>query len=122
LEKKWEKTIQLDASIRLGGPRSENNSGGSDISPEGARASQPYRCILLNGFFTLFLQKTRRLEECNNKSKKETVGTFKKVLTVNQVFDIILTWYRSKDWVKAISAGLPERTGLVPIQQITSTL
>jgi tRNA (guanine9-N1)-methyltransferase len=48
-----------------------------------------------------------------DKSKKEAVGTFKKVLTVNQVFDIILTWYRSKDWVKAISAGLPERTGLV---------
>jgi hypothetical protein len=66
LEKKSEKTIQLDVSISMGGPRSENNSGGSDISPEGARASQPYRCIQLNGFFTLFLQTTSLLEECNN--------------------------------------------------------
>lgn len=44
-------------------------------------------------------------------------GTLKKVLTVNQVFDIILEWHRSKDWIKAISVGLPERTGFVPIDQ-----
>jgi tRNA (guanine9-N1)-methyltransferase len=41
-------------------------------------------------------------------------GTFKKVLTINQVFDILLEWYKTKDWIKAISVGLPERTGFVP--------
>jgi hypothetical protein len=59
--KSVKKTIQQDASIRLGGPRSENNSGGSDISPEGAQASQPYRCILLNGFFYTFSPKNSAL-------------------------------------------------------------
>lgn len=41
-------------------------------------------------------------------------GTFKSVLTINQVFDIMLKWYETKDWQQAISAGLPSRTGFVP--------
>ena len=48
-------------------------------------------------------------------TRSET-GTFKQVLTINQVVDIILEWHRSKDWVKAISAGLPQRTGFVPLE------
>jgi len=41
-------------------------------------------------------------------------GTLKKILTVNQVFDIVLEWYRTEDWIKAISIVLPERTGFLP--------
>ncbi|CAL8073813.1 unnamed protein product [Orchesella dallaii] len=41
-------------------------------------------------------------------------GTYKKVLTINQVVDIILEWHLTKDWVAAISKGLPERTGFQP--------
>ncbi|CAG7838643.1 unnamed protein product [Allacma fusca] len=48
-------------------------------------------------------------------SKSET-GTFKKVLTINQVIDIVIEWHRSKDWVQAIQAGLPKRTGFVPAE------
>lgn len=44
----------------------------------------------------------------------DTSGTFKKVLTVNQVVEIILEWHRTQDWVAAISKGLPERTGFRP--------
>lgn len=44
----------------------------------------------------------------------DPTGTFKKVLTVNQVVEIILEWHRSQDWVAAISKGLPERTGFRP--------
>ncbi|XP_021955463.1 tRNA methyltransferase 10 homolog B-like isoform X2 [Folsomia candida] len=46
-------------------------------------------------------------------AEKGSGGTFKKVLCVNQVFDIILEWHKTKDWVKAITAGLPERAGFV---------
>lgn len=41
-------------------------------------------------------------------------GTYKKVLAINQVFGIILKWYETKDWVKALSVGIPERTGFRP--------
>jgi Trm5-related predicted tRNA methylase len=42
-------------------------------------------------------------------------GTYKTVLTVNQVFDIILKWYQTKDWTIALEAGLPKRSGFIPI-------
>jgi len=41
-------------------------------------------------------------------------GTYKTVLTVNQIVDIILKWYETKDWIKAIQVGLPQRTGFIP--------
>lgn len=44
-------------------------------------------------------------------------GTYKKVLTVNQVVDIILEWHRTHDWIFSISKGLPKRTGFQPRQR-----
>lgn len=53
-------------------------------------------------------------------------GTFKKVLTINQIVDIILEWHRTHNWVESISKALPERTGFRPkagqvlVQQIST--
>jgi len=38
-------------------------------------------------------------------------GNFKQILTINQVFDILLKWKESKDWSKALAVGVPQRTG-----------
>ena len=40
-------------------------------------------------------------------------GNYKKVLTVNQVVDILLTFAETGDWTKALEAGVPKRTGFV---------
>jgi len=46
--------------------------------------------------------------------KKSGTGTYKKILTVNQMIDIVIEWFKSYDWQVAIEAGLPKRTGLIP--------
>eukprot|EP00088_Acartia_fossae_P070776 TRINITY_DN9560_c0_g1_i1.p1 TRINITY_DN9560_c0_g1~~TRINITY_DN9560_c0_g1_i1.p1 ORF type:complete len:285 (+),score=44.60 TRINITY_DN9560_c0_g1_i1:74-928(+) len=40
-------------------------------------------------------------------------GTFKQILTVNQVFDILLKFQETKSWPEALKAGVPARTGFV---------
>jgi len=40
-------------------------------------------------------------------------GTYKQILTINQVFEILLKYYESKNWPVAINAALPKRVGLV---------
>lgn len=45
--------------------------------------------------------------------RKAPSGTYSKILTVNQVFDILLTLYNTNDWKKALTAGVPPRTGFV---------
>lgn len=50
------------------------------------------------------------LEHC----EKTGEGTFKQILTINQVFDIIVTYFACKDWKQALSVGLPNRIGLKP--------
>lgn len=49
--------------------------------------------------------------------KGGTGGSLKQILTVNQVFDIILKYQETNNWIEAILAGLPPRTGLVPKDQ-----
>ncbi|KAI0211530.1 tRNA-dihydrouridine(16/17) synthase [NAD(P)(+)]-like [Lamellibrachia satsuma] len=44
---------------------------------------------------------------------KSPQGTYKKVLSVNQVFQILLSYTMSHDWAVALSAGVPARTGFV---------
>ncbi len=39
----------------------------------------------------------------------------KQILTINQVFEILLTYYETKDWRAALSRGVPARTGFVVI-------
>ena len=45
------------------------------------------------------------LKDENNK------GTFKEILTVNQVFDILQKFYECKDWSIALSNNIPQRVG-----------
>ncbi|KAK2176579.1 hypothetical protein NP493_645g00004 [Ridgeia piscesae] len=40
-------------------------------------------------------------------------GTHKKILSVNQVFQILLSYTMSHDWTEALSSGVPARTGFV---------
>ena len=45
------------------------------------------------------------------KMAKDETGTFIKVLSVNQVFEILLELSNSGDWSKALSSNVPRRTG-----------
>jgi len=40
-------------------------------------------------------------------------GTFNQILSINQVFDILLTYMTSKDWGEALKKNVPERKGWV---------
>lgn len=40
-------------------------------------------------------------------------GNFKKILTINQVFDIILKWKETGDWNEALCVGVPPKTGFI---------
>ena len=42
--------------------------------------------------------------------------TFKKILTINQVFDILKKFYECKDWGTAFKTGIPERVGYMTIK------
>ena len=50
-------------------------------------------------------------EECSK--MRNGSYTFKKILTINQVFDILQKFDEFKDWGIALSAGLPKRVGYV---------
>jgi len=44
---------------------------------------------------------------------KGATGSFKQILTVNQIFEILLKFYETKDWRVALAAGVPNKTGFV---------
>jgi len=48
-------------------------------------------------------------------------GTFKQILTVNQVFDILLKYQETKSWPEALKVGVPPRTGFVCKVEPSST-
>lgn len=45
---------------------------------------------------------------------KSETGTYNKILTVNQVFDILLNFTITKDWTQALLCGIPQRCGFIP--------
>jgi len=53
--------------------------------------------------------------------EKADGGTFKQILTVNQVFDILLKFQETKSWPEALVAGVPKRTGFVLKQEHKET-
>ena len=40
-------------------------------------------------------------------------GTYKQILTINQVFDIFLNYYESGNWVSALHQNISPKTGFV---------
>jgi len=52
------------------------------------------------------------IEEYCSKSSKGNYS-FKQILTINQVFDILLSFYTSKNWSDAFESVLPHRIGFV---------
>ena len=40
-------------------------------------------------------------------------GTYKQILTINQVFDILLQYHESGSWVSAFHRNIPPKTGFV---------
>ena len=67
---------------------------------------------ITNGYAKQLKIQTARLP-IEEKMQKSDKGTFIKVLAVNQVFDILLELSESGDWNKALSAGVPRRTGYI---------
>merc|ERR1712179_619948 len=48
------------------------------------------------------------------RTKSEEKGktpSFKQILSLNQVFDILMKYFETQDWGKALSVGVPQRTG-----------
>ncbi|XP_072045383.1 tRNA methyltransferase 10 homolog B-like [Amphiura filiformis] len=70
-----------------------------------------------NKFYTLTNAKDHGLQTArmpiDEYMKKTPSGTYNKILTVNQVFDILLTLHNTGDWKQALSAGVPPRIGYV---------
>lgn len=56
--------------------------------------------------------KTARLPIAEHMKKAET-GSFKQILTVNQVFDILLSFHETNDWRTALEKHIPSRTGFI---------
>jgi tRNA (guanine9-N1)-methyltransferase len=44
-------------------------------------------------------------------SKLSKTYTYNKILTINQVFEILADYYENKDWPKALARGVPKRKG-----------
>lgn len=44
-------------------------------------------------------------------------ATFKQILTINQVFEILLTLYETGDWRRALKRGVPARTGFFVVDE-----
>jgi len=40
-------------------------------------------------------------------------GSFKQILTINQIFEILLKYYETNDWRTALGVGVPKKTGFV---------
>ncbi|XP_070580696.1 tRNA methyltransferase 10 homolog B-like [Ptychodera flava] len=55
--------------------------------------------------------KTAQLPIDKYMEKVEGKFNYSKILTINQVFDILLTFYNTGDWKKALVAGVPRRKG-----------
>ena len=56
--------------------------------------------------------KTARLPITNYMKRAET-GSFKQILTINQVFDILLDFHSSGDWSSALEKNIPPKTGFI---------
>ncbi|PIK42296.1 hypothetical protein BSL78_20857 [Apostichopus japonicus] len=41
-------------------------------------------------------------------------GSYNKILSINQIFDILLNFYLDGDWTSALLAGIPRRKGFIP--------
>ena len=54
---------------------------------------------------------TARLPIKEHCSKSEEKGSFKQILTINQVFEILQKFIECKNWATAITNGIPQRTG-----------
>lgn len=49
----------------------------------------------------------------NEHMDKSAFGSYNQILTVNQVFDILLAYMETRDWTVALPCGIPERKGFV---------
>ncbi|EDV28004.1 uncharacterized protein TRIADDRAFT_53129 [Trichoplax adhaerens] len=45
---------------------------------------------------------------------KAEKGTYNQVLSINQVFDILLHFAKTGDWVESLQVGIPQRKGWIP--------
>lgn len=45
--------------------------------------------------------------------KRAEIGSFKQILTINQVFDILLDFHASGDWSSALEKNIPPKTGFI---------
>jgi len=59
--------------------------------------------------------RTARLPIPELMSRSEGGGSFKQILTINQVFDILLDFHQKRDWRSALSKHVPAKTGFVVI-------
>ena len=57
--------------------------------------------------------KTARLPIPELMSRSEKGGSFKQILTINQVFDILLHFHQERDWKSALNKHVPAKTGFV---------
>ena len=60
---------------------------------------------------------TARLPIPEYMSRAESGGSYKQILTINQVFDILLTYHQHRDWRLALAEHVPQRTGFVIKQE-----
>ena len=45
--------------------------------------------------------------------KRAEAGSFKQILTINQVFDVLLSFHETDDWRTALQKHIPPRTGFI---------
>jgi len=45
--------------------------------------------------------------------QRASTGTYKQILTINQIFEILLKFHETGDWRLALGAGVPPKTGFV---------
>ena len=49
----------------------------------------------------------------SRKQDELTKFTYSKILTINQVFEILTSFYNEKDWSKALASSVPKRKGFI---------